>query len=71
MKHTLPPLIFSLFKLSAQIESTAGADQGVSTDEDGGQLIKADQNKLFKNVNEIVMTIQESGQQELAMKMYL
>lgn len=46
-------------------------DQEAVTDEDGAPLIKADQNKIFKNVNEIILAIQDSGQQELAMKMYL
>lgn len=62
MKHTLPPLIFCLFKLSAQLEASIGVDQGATTDEDGAPLIKADQNKIFKNVNEIILAIQDSGQ---------
>jgi len=40
-------------------------------DEEGTQLIKVDQNKIFKSVNEVILAIQDSGQQELAMKMYL
>jgi vacuolar protein sorting-associated protein 35 len=40
-------------------------------DEEGTQLIKVDQNKIFKSVNEVILAIQDSGQQELAMKLYL
>ena len=69
MKFTLPALVFSLFKLSAQIEM-----RGVSTeptvDEDGMQLVRVDHNKIFKAVHELVGAIQDA-QPVLSMKLYL
>ena len=46
-----------MFKLSAQIESGTGIDEGQITDDDGAQLIKVDQNKIFKSVNEVILAI--------------
>ena len=72
MKHTLPALIFCLFKLSAQIESGMGAalPEAVEGDEDAPQLVKVDQMKIFKAVNELILALQEQ-QQVLCMKLYL
>lgn len=57
MTVTLPALVFALFKLSAQIESGMGAGAEAATDEDGMQLIKADQLKVFKTVNELILAL--------------
>mmetsp|Transcript_21353 Transcript_21353/g.33034 ORF Transcript_21353/g.33034 Transcript_21353/m.33034 type:complete len:153 (+) Transcript_21353:1456-1914(+) len=63
-KYTLPALFFSLLKLSALLES--GGEH--PSEEEG--LVKADQMKIFKTLNEVVLTLQEQ-QPELAMKLYL
>lgn len=68
-KHTLPTLTFTLFKLSAYIESGQGVIPATN-DEEAMQLIKVDQLKVFKIVNEIILKLQET-QPQLAMKLYL
>lgn len=70
MTYTVPALIFALFKLSAQIETGVGATDDVITDEDGMQLVKVDQLKVFKTVNELILALQEH-KPELCMKLYL
>jgi len=69
MSYTMPALIFALFKLSAQIESGAGGGDAVA-DDTGKQLVKVDQLKVFKVVNELVLALQEH-KPELCMKLYL
>lgn len=66
MKHTLPSLIFSLFKLSMHIQRGAGvgeadASQINSGDEEVINLVKCDQTKIFKNVNELILAVQEQA----------
>lgn len=68
-KHTLPTLTFTLFKLSAYIETGEGV-MAPGTDDEAMSLIKADQLKVFKLVNEIILKLQET-QPLLAMKLYL
>jgi len=69
MKHTLPALIFGLFKLSSHIEQGLGGPLTGATDEDM-QLIKVDQSKIFKSVHELILALQEP-QPALSMKLYL
>lgn len=70
MKHTLPALIFSLFRLSAHVETGLGHELQVQADEDAMQLVKVDQVKIFKVVNELILALQEH-QPEQCMKLYL
>jgi len=70
MKHTLPALIFSLFRLSAHLESGASQEMQAPVDEDAMQLVKVDQVKIFKNVNELIAALQEH-QPLQCMKLYL
>lgn len=69
MKFTLPALIFSLFKLSANVEA-AGPATEATVDEDGMQLMRVDQAKIFKAVHELIGAIQEQ-QPVLCMKLFL
>jgi len=69
MKFTLPALVFSLFKLSANVEA-AGATAEATVDEDGMQLIRVDQSNIFKAVHELVTAIKDQ-QPVLCMKLYL
>lgn len=71
MKYTLPSLIFALFKLSAQLESGMGGGvMQAQSDEDAMQLVKVDQLKIFKVVNELILALQEH-KPEQCMKLYL
>ena len=75
MKTTLPALMFSLLKLSYQIEAQALGQQEEwqqpeTSEEDQLQLIKVDQTKIFKNVNELILALQEF-QPEQCLKLYL
>lgn len=56
MKFTLPALVFSLFKLSSQVESV-GPSQEATVDEDGMQLLRVDQGKIFKITHELIGAI--------------
>jgi len=68
MKHTVPAIIFSLFKLSSNIEQGLGG--GAAAPMDDEVLVKVDQNKIFKSVNDLILALQES-QPEMCMKLYL
>jgi hypothetical protein len=57
MLYTLPVVCFALFKLSGQVEQGIGASDEVLNDEDGMQLVKVDQMKLFKSINEVILAI--------------
>lgn len=72
MKHTLPSLIFSLFRLSAHLESGLGQGEQppAEHDDEPMQLVKVDQTKIFKLVNELILALQEH-QPEQCMKLYL
>jgi len=70
MVFTLPVIVFALFKLSMQVESGMGASDEIQLDEEGMQLVKVDQLKLFKTVNEVILALQEH-KPEMSMKLYL
>lgn len=70
MVFTLPVIVFALFKLSMQVESGMGASNEIQLDEEGMQLVKVDQLKLFKTVNEVILALQEH-KPEMSMKLYL
>lgn len=57
MLYTLPVLCFALFKLSVTVEQGVGESNEVLNDEDGMQLIKVDQIKLFKTINEVILAL--------------
>lgn len=67
MKHTLPALIFSFFKLSNAVEN--GTNEEVQTSEDD-LVVKVDQAKIFKSVNEMILALQET-QPEQCLKLNL
>jgi vacuolar protein sorting-associated protein 35 len=70
-KFTLPALLFSFLRLSYHLEAVgAGPSYSQDPEENQIQLMKVDQVKLFKSVNEIILTLQES-QAELCLKLYL
>ena len=57
MKYTVPAIIYSLFKLSQHIEQGLGGGPA-PTGDDEMQLIKVDQQKIFKSVNELILALQ-------------
>lgn len=59
MKVTLPAMIFSLFKLSNQLEHSSSDQIPIEqpSEDDAMQLIKVDQLKIFKNVNELILAL--------------
>ena len=59
MKFTLPALVFSLFKLSANLELT-GPSQEATVDEDGMQLMRVDHLKIFKICHELIGALQDT-----------
>lgn len=72
MKYTLPAMIFSLFKLSMHFENSGGAGGELpqSNEDEIVQLIKVDQLKIFKSVNQLILALQEQHP-EMCMKLYL
>jgi len=68
MKHTLPALIFCLFRLSMAIET--GTSGATSENNEEFQVIKVDQAKVFKAVNELILALQEH-KPEACLKLYL
>ena len=70
-RFTLPALVFALLKLSAYLESVGEGPQVTpESEEDQIQVVKVDQGKIFKAVNELILALQEH-QPETALKLYL
>ena len=71
-KYTLPAMTFNFLKLSNHLEiSGAGPAWNQNPDEEQIQLMKADQVKIFKSINEIILNLQENQSADLCLRLYL
>jgi hypothetical protein len=77
MRYTIPPLVFSLFRLSNTVLNNpqlaeSMAEEEVKNDEDElpMKLPKVDQNKIFRCVSEVIGHI-KSQYPDLSLRLYL
>lgn len=77
MKHSLPALIFSLFKLSMELINRPEQHEDEQIEEAKGdedepqiKLVKVDQHKIFKQVHELIQLVQQQYP-ELTLRLYL
>ena len=74
MKYTLPPLVFSLFRLSAEVMNRAPMEEQPeelkAEDELPLKLLKVDQLKIFKCVSELINHL-KAQYPEMALRLYL
>ena len=62
--------MFNFLKLSAYLDTAGAGTEYTPVDDEPIQLMKVDQMKIFKSVNEIILVLQEN-QAESCLKLYL